>query len=273
MQLPLALALLGASSLVLAEKRTFLQPSSNINGNSLLRRQSGAFTSNPVYGDGETCQESFGPDSRECPSTKNDPWCYQPSEGHTCCSEGCELFLSSLPHVVPSTPPPYSPPISPLPSSSYREANKCTDGCPAESFCLTNQQCCPNGLDPAECAAERGITLPADFKTESAVNTNPTASATASASDATTSAGSSLPPIDDDSHGSYSNSTGHEQGYGKDHKATGTAAAGYGKGGSPTASSGLALFTGAGVALDVSGAAVAACAGLLSAVLGVAGFL
>lgn len=235
MQLPLALALFGASSLVLAEKHTFLQPSSNINVKSLLRRQSGAFTSNPVYGDGETCQESFGPDSRECPSTIGDSWCYTPSEGHSCCSEGY--------------------------------------GCPAESFCLTDQQCCPNGLDPADCAAERGITLPADFKTESAVNTNPTASATASGSDATASADSSLPPIDGDSHGSYSNSTSQGHGYSGDHKATGTAAAGYGKGGSPTSSSGLALFTGAGVALDVSGASVAACAGLLSAVLGVAGFL
>jgi len=37
--------------------------------------------------------------------------------------------------------------------------------CPSGSFCLIDGYCCPNGLDAATCAAENGVTLPADFST------------------------------------------------------------------------------------------------------------
>ncbi|KAF8535681.1 hypothetical protein BDD12DRAFT_854372 [Trichophaea hybrida] len=41
-------------------------------------------------------------------------------------------------------------------------------GCPTGSFCLIDGKCCPDGLDPQKCAAENGVTLPADFTTETA---------------------------------------------------------------------------------------------------------
>jgi len=39
----------------------------------------------------------------------------------------------------------------------------CSEGypCPADSFCLTAGYCCPDGMDPATCAKEHGVTLPA----------------------------------------------------------------------------------------------------------------
>ncbi|SPO06365.1 uncharacterized protein DNG_09054 [Cephalotrichum gorgonifer] len=36
-------------------------------------------------------------------------------------------------------------------------------GCPAASFCLIQDLCCPDGLDPATCAEQNNVTLPPDF--------------------------------------------------------------------------------------------------------------
>jgi len=43
----------------------------------------------------------------------------------------------------------------------------CSEGyaCPGDSFCLTQGYCCPNGLDPASCALQNGVTLSAGFNT------------------------------------------------------------------------------------------------------------
>ena len=38
-----------------------------------------------------------------------------------------------------------------------------TWACPSGNFCLIENVCCPDGLDPATCAVDNGVSLPADF--------------------------------------------------------------------------------------------------------------
>lgn len=91
----------------------------------IFRRQ--AFDPDEETASGSTCVEAFGPGYIECApatATKN-RLCIIPSEGEICCD------------------------------------NKW--GCPAGSFCLVQDLCCPDGLDPASCAVENGVELPDDF--------------------------------------------------------------------------------------------------------------
>ncbi|GAB1320016.1 Enhancer of mRNA-decapping protein 4 [Madurella fahalii] len=76
---------------------------------------------------GETCVEAFGEGFIECvPASDTEPsLCINPDLGHTCCNN---LW-----------------------------------GCPADSFCLVQDLCCPTGLDPETCAAENNVSLPPDF--------------------------------------------------------------------------------------------------------------
>lgn len=77
--------------------------------------------------------------------TGND--CFNPGAGGSCCSEGYD--------------------------------------CPSGSFCLVQGQCCPDGLDPASCAAQLGVTLPAGFSTDgvaAAATTSPATTSTTSVS-------------------------------------------------------------------------------------------
>lgn len=92
---------------------------------SLFRRQ--AFDPTESTGTGANCVEAFGSGYVECvPETETDArLCVNPDLGETCCD------------------------------------NKW--GCPADSFCLVQDLCCPTGLDPATCASENGVTLPSDF--------------------------------------------------------------------------------------------------------------
>jgi len=116
---------------------------------SLGRRQ--AFDPGETTGSGANCVEAFGEGYVECrpaSDTKN-RLCINPSLGETCCNN---LW-----------------------------------GCPADSFCLVQDLCCPTGLDPKTCAAQNSVTLPAGF-------TVPTAPAVPSTTPpAVTSVGSSIP--------------------------------------------------------------------------------
>ncbi|KXX77945.1 Enhancer of mRNA-decapping protein 4 [Madurella mycetomatis] len=61
-------------------------------------------------------------------------------------------------------------------------------GCPADSFCLVQDLCCPTGLDPETCAAENNVSLPPDFgaTTTSTPEDTATAEPTVSATPSTT---------------------------------------------------------------------------------------
>jgi len=43
-----------------------------------------------------------------------------------------------------------------------------TYACPGGSFCLIDSYCCPNGLDPASCAQQHGVTLPPSYASSAA---------------------------------------------------------------------------------------------------------
>ncbi|KAL3456044.1 hypothetical protein BJX64DRAFT_297054 [Aspergillus heterothallicus] len=83
--------------------------------------------------------------------------CYNPERGDTCCPDG-------------------------------------TWACPGGNFCLQDGYCCPDGLDPATCAEQNGITL-----TSSTAEPTPTETSSSSTEDeeptATTTSTSSTPVI------------------------------------------------------------------------------
>ncbi|KAK0725133.1 hypothetical protein B0H67DRAFT_550758 [Lasiosphaeris hirsuta] len=114
---------------------------------TLNRRQ--AFDPDETTSTGANCVDAFGPGYVECVPEKDfEPrLCINPSEGEICCE------------------------------------NKW--GCPAESFCLVQDLCCPEGTDPASCASQNGVNLPPNFvKTTAApIAATATAEASASASD------------------------------------------------------------------------------------------
>ncbi|KAL2106336.1 hypothetical protein VUR80DRAFT_6865 [Thermomyces stellatus] len=66
-------------------------------------------------------------------------------------------------------------------------------GCPSDTFCLVDDLCCPDGLDPETCAADNGVELPDDFG-----NTDePTAGPTEEPTSAPTESGVEPEPTDD----------------------------------------------------------------------------
>jgi len=52
----------------------------------------------------------------------------------------------------------------------------CSEGypCPSDSFCLTAGYCCPNGMDPAACAKENGVTWPVTTSKRTSSTPKPT---------------------------------------------------------------------------------------------------
>ncbi|KAL8708364.1 MAG: hypothetical protein Q9220_006744 [cf. Caloplaca sp. 1 TL-2023] len=88
-------------------------------------RQDQSFAPTTSFGSGATCADAFGSGYIDCNGT-----CYNPGEGQTCCPGGGNAYP-----------------------------------CPAESFCLINGLCCPNGLPASTCAAQNGVTLPDNFNT------------------------------------------------------------------------------------------------------------
>jgi hypothetical protein len=93
-----------------------------------------AFDPDETTGSGANCIEAFGEGYIECvPQTDSEPrLCINPDLGETCCNN---LW-----------------------------------GCPGGSFCLVQDLCCPDGLDPATCAAQNDVTLPPDFAVPSATS-------------------------------------------------------------------------------------------------------
>ncbi|KAK0648580.1 hypothetical protein B0T16DRAFT_456047 [Cercophora newfieldiana] len=93
-----------------------------------------AFDPDETTGSGANCVEAFGAGYIECvPQTDTAPrLCINPDLGETCCD------------------------------------NKW--GCPGGSFCLVQDLCCPDGLDPKTCAAQNDVTLPPDFAIPSATS-------------------------------------------------------------------------------------------------------
>jgi hypothetical protein len=95
-----------------------------------------AFDPDETTGSGANCVEAFGEGYIECvPKSESKPrLCINPDLGETCCD------------------------------------NKW--GCPGGSFCLVQDLCCPDGLDPKTCAAQNDVTLPPDFVIPSATATS-----------------------------------------------------------------------------------------------------
>jgi hypothetical protein len=96
-------------------------------------------------------QDAFIPETTPVESCENG-WvscgpiqCILPSRGDVCCSEGCTCSVNSLIQCILT--------------------NENIDGCPGESFCLTQGYCCPTGEDPATCAQNNSVTLSAGFNT------------------------------------------------------------------------------------------------------------
>jgi hypothetical protein len=112
----------------------------------LNRRQ--AFDPDETTRPGANCVEAFGEGYIECvPQSASKPrLCINPDKGETCCDN---LW-----------------------------------GCPAESFCLIDDLCCPEGLDPATCAKQNDVTLPADFGKTSSAGPSTTATPTLTSSSA-----------------------------------------------------------------------------------------
>ncbi|KAI9755767.1 MAG: hypothetical protein M1815_004662 [Lichina confinis] len=95
---------------------------------SLFRRQdydSQAFQPGSESRIGDTCEEAGGAGYINC-GPASEKKCFNPDAGDTCCENGGWV-------------------------------------CTTQSFCLVENWCCPDGLDPASCAAERGVTLPEGF--------------------------------------------------------------------------------------------------------------
>jgi hypothetical protein len=93
------------------------------------KRQDGAFDPDEETAQGDSCVEAFGEGSVECrpPSATQNRLCIEPALGHTCCENSW--------------------------------------GCPGGSFCLVQDLCCPDGLDPETCAEQNGVDLPPNFST------------------------------------------------------------------------------------------------------------
>jgi len=94
-----------------------------------------AFDPDETTGTGANCVEAFGEGYIECvpKSDSKARLCINPDLGETCCD------------------------------------NKW--GCPGGSFCLVQDLCCPDGLDPKTCAAQNDVTLPPDFAVPSSTPT------------------------------------------------------------------------------------------------------
>ncbi|KAF1810381.1 hypothetical protein P152DRAFT_515926 [Eremomyces bilateralis CBS 781.70] len=103
--------------------------------NDLARRQSGQFVPGTISSPGASCVEAFGEGYEACrEKTSSAPrLCYNPSEGHTCCS------------------------------SEW--------ACPSDSFCLVSPYCCPSGIDASSCAASLGVSAPPKTSTATATAT------------------------------------------------------------------------------------------------------
>ncbi|KAL8653497.1 MAG: hypothetical protein Q9226_003829 [Calogaya cf. arnoldii] len=111
-------------------------------------RQSEAFAPTTNFGQGATCVDAFGSGYIDCNGV-----CYNPNEDQTCCPGNGDGYP-----------------------------------CPSESFCLNvNGLCCPDGLDAATCAAQNGVSLPANYNSATASTTGSTtiASSTISAVEST----------------------------------------------------------------------------------------
>ncbi|KAL8712366.1 MAG: hypothetical protein Q9225_006961 [Loekoesia sp. 1 TL-2023] len=93
-------------------------------------RQDQSFTPSTSFGQGATCADAFGAGYIDCNGV-----CYNPGQGETCCSGNGDAYP-----------------------------------CPSDSFCLIDGLCCPDGLPPNTCAAQNGVTLPADFSTNTATS-------------------------------------------------------------------------------------------------------
>ncbi|PKS09329.1 hypothetical protein jhhlp_003943 [Lomentospora prolificans] len=117
---------LAAASFGLAVEASVSRLASS-NNIRLYRRQGQAFDPDETSAPGANCVEAFGPGYIECvpASATANRLCIIPSEGETCCD------------------------------------NKW--GCPAASFCLVQDLCCPDGLDPQTCADQNNVDLPPDF--------------------------------------------------------------------------------------------------------------
>lgn len=72
-------------------------------------------------------------------------------------------------------------------------------GCPAESFCLIEGLCCPEGLDPQTCAEQNDVVLPPDFGTDPTPTPDDTASVPESTPTATDDSSTTAPPEPTDS--------------------------------------------------------------------------
>ncbi|KAK5661828.1 hypothetical protein OQA88_9931 [Cercophora sp. LCS_1] len=129
---------------------------------ALGKRQ--AFDPDESTGSGADCVEAFGKGYIECraPSGTQRRLCINPDLGETCCE------------------------------ASW--------GCPAKSFCLVEDLCCPDGLDPKTCAAQNDVSLPPGFGVPTA--TLPGATGPSVRPSVTT--GSSIQPI---GTGAYYNAT------------------------------------------------------------------
>lgn len=65
----------------------------------LMPRQSQSFQPGTSSGQGSTCQEAFGGDSKLCADSDV---CYDESIGDSCCSEGCKTSLKPVPMALHS---------------------------------------------------------------------------------------------------------------------------------------------------------------------------
>ncbi|CAL8580026.1 hypothetical protein XPA_005759 [Xanthoria parietina] len=101
----------------------------------LQTRQSEAFQPNTDFGTGATCADAFGSGYIDCNGV-----CYNPNEDQTCCPGNGNAYP-----------------------------------CPSQSFCLNvGGLCCPDGLDAATCAAQNGVSLPADYNSATSATSGST---------------------------------------------------------------------------------------------------
>ncbi|KAI4256317.1 MAG: hypothetical protein L6R42_006297 [Xanthoria sp. 1 TBL-2021] len=176
-------------------------------------RQSEAFQPTTSFGSGATCADAFGSGYIDCNGV-----CYNPNEDQTCCPGNGDGYP-----------------------------------CPSESFCLNvGGLCCPDGLDAATCAAQNGVSLPADYNSAtSAISGSTTvASSTVSAVESTITDTSSafVPSTTATTIATPYPTTGNAT----VHPGTGVAPTGTGAGGSPVP------FTGSASNVKVGGAGLAA---------------
>ncbi|KAL8638628.1 MAG: hypothetical protein Q9228_004236 [Teloschistes exilis] len=115
-------------------------------------RQDQSFAPTTSFGQGATCADAFGAGYVDCNGV-----CYNPGQGEVCCAGNGDAYP-----------------------------------CPDESFCLINGLCCPDGLPASTCAAQNGVTLPANFNpnANSATKAGTTTAHTSSISAVQTATGS-----------------------------------------------------------------------------------